>query len=174
MQWAMRRLTPLVSRLFPGLYAVSADTLRYVLLALTLAVVTWAGRRFYINGAKALRHRAPDMNSLVAVGTGAALVYSVVATFWPALFSRGGMTADVYYEAVIIIIAGLIYSRMLVFSGLVQEMISFITGLKLGPLGLLLLLSVVYVILGCIMDGISMRHGWHQVAQTFSRITFPR
>ncbi len=46
----------------------------------------WAGRRFYIAGARALWHRVPDMNSLVAVGTGAAFLYSAVATVWPSVF----------------------------------------------------------------------------------------
>jgi Cu+-exporting ATPase len=44
----------------------------WLLLALTVAVMLWAGRGFYVAGTRALLHRTPDMNSLVAVGTGAA------------------------------------------------------------------------------------------------------
>ena len=45
------------------------------------------------------------MNTLIAVGTGAAFVYSIVATVAPGIFTSAGLPADVYYEAVIIIIA---------------------------------------------------------------------
>ena len=86
---------------------------KYALLAATVAVMLWAGRQFYTRGFRALRHRVPDMNSLVAVGTGAAFIYSIVATFWPSLFMRSGMMADVYYEAVIIIIAFVLAGRAL-------------------------------------------------------------
>ena len=82
-------------------------------LALTVFVMAWAGRRFYVAGARALRHRVPDMNSLVAVGTGAAFLYSVVATIHPGLLARAGMEPDVYYEAVIVIIAFVLAGRAL-------------------------------------------------------------
>jgi Cu+-exporting ATPase len=45
------------------------------------------------------------MNTLIAVGTGAAFIYSMIATVWPGVFLRAGVPPDVYYEAVIIIIA---------------------------------------------------------------------
>ncbi|MDX2184278.1 MAG: heavy metal translocating P-type ATPase [Gemmatimonadaceae bacterium] len=75
------------------------------LLVLTAAVMLWAGRHFYTRAWAALRHGASDMNTLVALGTGSAFVYSVVATVAPTLFTDHGMPADVYYEAVIVIIA---------------------------------------------------------------------
>ena len=78
---------------------------RVALLALTLGVMLWAGRHFYTRAWAAFRHRAADMNTLVAVGTGAAFLYSLVATLAPQLFVARGMTPDVYYEAVIIIVA---------------------------------------------------------------------
>ena len=70
-----------------------------------LFVMIWAGRHFYTRAWAALRHRTADMNTLIAVGTGAAFIYSVVATFAPSLLSRRRRAADVYYEAVILIIA---------------------------------------------------------------------
>jgi Cu+-exporting ATPase len=82
-----------------------ASALPWVLLVLTAVVMAWAGRHFYVRAWVALRHRAADMNTLVAVGTGAAFVYSVVATVAPQLFTSHGLTADVYYEAVVVIIA---------------------------------------------------------------------
>jgi Cu+-exporting ATPase len=111
MGWAMARMTPIAARAMPWLYDIPQATLRYVLCAITLGVALWAGRQFYVNGFRALRHRVPDMNSLVAVGTGAALAYSVLSTFWPSVFTRRGMAADVYYEAVVIIIALVLAGR---------------------------------------------------------------
>ena len=49
-------------------------------------VMAWAGRHFYTRAWAAFRHRTADMNTLVAVGTGAAFLYSVVATLAPAFF----------------------------------------------------------------------------------------
>ncbi|MEI6740957.1 MAG: heavy metal translocating P-type ATPase [Gemmatimonadaceae bacterium] len=72
---------------------------------LSLAVMAWAGRHFYVRAWAALRHRASDMNTLIAVGTGSAFLYSVVATVAPDVFTSRGLDADVYYEAVIVIIA---------------------------------------------------------------------
>ena len=96
--WAMRVIDPPLRRLTPWLYAVEPAILMLALLAATLAVMTWAGRHFYTRAWQGLRHRNADMNTLIAIGTGAAFAYSVSATF----VGRGG---DVYYEAVIIIIA---------------------------------------------------------------------
>ena len=112
MRWAMERIAAPVSAIAPGLFALRVQ-LPWVLLALTLFVMTWAGRRFYVIGVRALWHRVPDMNSLVAVGTGAAFLYSVVATVWPGWFTRAGVMPDVYYEAVVIIIALVLAGRTL-------------------------------------------------------------
>ena len=79
--------------------------LAWTLLAVTLFVMTWAGRHFYVRGWMGLRRRSPDMNTLIAIGTGAAFLYSAIATIAPGLFLRYGLVPDVYYEAVIIIIA---------------------------------------------------------------------
>ena len=77
----------------------------YVLMVLTALVMGWTGRHFYIRAWSAFRHRSADMNTLIAVGTGAAFLYSVPATVVPELFVRYGLKPDVYYEAVIMIIA---------------------------------------------------------------------
>ncbi len=79
--------------------------LAWALLAVTVFVMAWAGRHFYVRGWMGLRRRSPDMNTLIAIGTGAAFVYSAVATVAPQLFVRHGLQPDVYFEAVIIIIA---------------------------------------------------------------------
>jgi Cu+-exporting ATPase len=87
------------------LHPLPAPAITWSLLVATLAVMSWAGRHFYSRAWAAFRHHSADMNTLVAVGTGAAFLYSVVATIAPQLFVRNGLAPDVYYEAVIIIIA---------------------------------------------------------------------
>ena len=80
-------------------------SIRWVLLVISIAVMVWAGRHFYTRAWIALRHRSADMNTLVAIGTGAAFLYSLLATVAPNFFISRGVAPDVYYEAVIIIIA---------------------------------------------------------------------
>ena len=77
----------------------------FVMLVLTTAIMIWAGRQFYVRAWSALKHGGSDMNTLIAVGTGAAYVYSVVATLAPNVFSARGIAPDLYYEAVVLIIA---------------------------------------------------------------------
>ena len=74
-------------------------------LALTTVIVLWAGRQFYVRAWRSFRHHSADMNTLIAVGTGAAWLFSATATLAPGLFQRRGMEPVVYFEAVIIIIA---------------------------------------------------------------------
>jgi Cu+-exporting ATPase len=105
MQWAMQHLSPALERAMPWLYAIPAAAITWSLLALTLVVMLWAGRHFYTRAWVAFTHRAADMNTLVAVGTGAAFVYSVLATVAPGLFRSAGIAPDVYYEAVVVILA---------------------------------------------------------------------
>ena len=76
-----------------------------VQLLVTLGVMTTAGRHFYVRAWQGLTHRTADMNTLVALGTGAAFLYSLVATLLPSVFSSRGIPADVYFEAVVLIIA---------------------------------------------------------------------
>ena len=103
--WFMRTLDPAMQHVFPVLYGVAPQTLRLLLLALSVGIMAWAGRRFYTKAWSALRHGTADMNSLVALGTGTAFVYSLAATLAPFLFLRNHLPVDVYYEAVILIIA---------------------------------------------------------------------
>jgi len=105
MRWAMTSLSPALESALPWLYAVPGGVLSFGLLALTLVVMLWAGRHFYVRAWQAFRHRSADMNTLIAVGTGAAFLYSVAATFAPEFFVSRGVAPDVYYEAVIFIIA---------------------------------------------------------------------
>ncbi len=79
--------------------------------ALTTLVLFVPGRRFYAKGLPALARLAPDMSSLVAVGTLAAYLYSLVATFAPNLLPPG--TVNVYYEAAAVIVTLILLGRFL-------------------------------------------------------------
>jgi Cu+-exporting ATPase len=105
MAWVTRHVSPPIEAVFPWLYAVPASFILGVLLLLTLVTMLWAGRHFYTGAWNSFRHHSASMDTLIAVGTGAAFVYSLVATFTPGLFTSHGLSPDVYYEAVIIIIA---------------------------------------------------------------------
>ena len=78
---------------------------------LTSAVLAGPGRVFYAKGLPALAKGAPDMNSLVAVGTGAAYVYSLIATFAPALLPDTARA--VYFEAAAVIVVLILLGRWL-------------------------------------------------------------
>ncbi len=97
MRWMMQAATWL-SFATPAVWS-------YVLMALTVVVMGSSGRHFYVRAWSALRHRAADMNTLIAVGTGAAFFYSALATVVPDFFLSHGVMPEVYYEAVVMIIA---------------------------------------------------------------------
>ena len=104
------------SHLIPGMHAWVMETIGmqeswYLQFVLTALVLALPGRRFYQKGFPALARLAPDMNSLVAVGTAAAFGYSVVATFAPGLLPAG--TVNVYYEAAAVIVALILLGRFL-------------------------------------------------------------
>ncbi|HUK21294.1 MAG TPA: copper-translocating P-type ATPase [Gemmatimonadales bacterium] len=93
--------------------AIDPSLLRIALAIVTLPVVLWSGRQFYRGAWSGFRHRTADMNTLIAVGTGAAYLYSLAATASPALFTNAGLPADVYYESVAAIIALILLGRLL-------------------------------------------------------------
>ena len=112
----VRPLDSLLERLMPGLYefaATSPQLLKLFMLVLTLPVLLWCGRQFYIGAWRGFKHRSADMNTLIAVGTGAAFLYSTVAALIPGVFERAGLSADVYFEAVNAIIALILLGRLL-------------------------------------------------------------
>jgi Cu+-exporting ATPase len=112
-----RLLMPLAMRLRDAAtraqLEIDGTRLKLMLGALTLPVLVWSGRQFFRGAWSGFLHRTADMNTLIAVGTGAAFLYSAVATFAPGLFERAGLPADVYYEAVSAIIALVLLGRLL-------------------------------------------------------------
>ncbi len=99
--------------LSPHLHGASIFGLHIALLIVTLAGMIFGGSAIYAAAWRAALHRGTNMNTLVALGTGAAFLSSVVATFAPGFFLRHGMSADVYYDAVLLIIGFLLAGRWL-------------------------------------------------------------
>lgn len=104
------------SHLIPGVHHLIEQTIGmqnswYLQFVLTSLVLFIPGRRFYSKGLPALVRLAPDMNSLVAVGTLAAYLFSLVATFAPKFLPAG--TVNVYYEAAAVIVALILLGRFL-------------------------------------------------------------
>ena len=82
-------------------------------LFLSIPVVFWCGKGFYMGAFKAFKGGTSDLNSLVTLGTGAAFLYSLFATFFPQFFIFQGLKADVYYEAAVVIITLILLGRLL-------------------------------------------------------------
>jgi Cu+-exporting ATPase len=97
----------------PHLAGTGLYVLHLVLLAITLAGMIFGGASIYVAAWRAATHRGTNMNTLVALGTGAAFLSSLVATFAPGFFVRHGMSADVYYDAVLLILGFLLAGRWL-------------------------------------------------------------
>jgi Cu+-exporting ATPase len=88
-----------------GVMGDQNPVVRWALLVLTTFVMAWAGRDFYTRAWSAARHGSSDMNTLISMGTGAAYVFSVVATVAPGWFVSHGVEPHIYFEAVDAIIA---------------------------------------------------------------------
>ena len=94
--------------------ALDFHGVHWVLFALTTPVVLFSGSPFFASAGKLLRHGGADMNSLIALGVGAAYVYSTVVTLWPGFFiSPEGTMPGVYFEAAAVIITLVLLGRLL-------------------------------------------------------------
>ncbi|MEM9542904.1 MAG: heavy metal translocating P-type ATPase [Cyanobacteria bacterium P01_E01_bin.42] len=82
-------------------------------LIISLPVMTWCGKDFFSGAWKSLKHRTADMNTLVALGTGSAYLYSLSITFFADFFRDRGLSTDVYYEAAVVIITLILLGRLL-------------------------------------------------------------
>ena len=90
---------------------IGHDAVQYISFVLTSLLLAGPGRAFYTKGFAALARATPDMNSLVATGTSSAYLYSVVATFAPALLPSGA--TNVYYESACVIVTLILFGRFL-------------------------------------------------------------
>nr|WP_306415944.1 heavy metal translocating P-type ATPase [Xanthomonas citri] len=98
------------------LHLFDMATQTWVELLLSAPVVLWAGAPFFCRGWQSLRNRSPNMWTLISLGTGAAFVYSVVATLAPGLFPdsfRSMGRVNVYFEAAAVIISLTLLGQLL-------------------------------------------------------------
>lgn len=85
----------------------------WIQLGLTTPIVAFSGWPFYRGAWNGIRHRSADMNTLIAVGTGAAFAYSLVATVAPSVFRAAGIEPAVYFESAALIITLILLGRWL-------------------------------------------------------------
>ena len=89
------------------------DLLQKIAARLETPVQFWIGWMFYFGAFSAARHRSTNMNTLIAVGTSAAYIYSVIATFFPSVFEIKGYSAHVYFDTAAAIIVLILLGRLL-------------------------------------------------------------
>ena len=99
--------------LIPALHFWSMETWHYLFFFMATPVLFWCGSRFFTGAWAMLKNYSADMNTLVALGTSAAWIYSSVATFYPALFFDAGVTPHAYYDTVVIIITLILLGRLM-------------------------------------------------------------
>ncbi len=106
----------MAGHIFPGAdrwiaSTIGTETSWIIQFILTTIVLFWPGRQFFSHGLPALARFAPDMNSLVALGAGAAWVFSTIATFAPGLLPPDSVA--VYFEAAAVIVSLILLGRTL-------------------------------------------------------------
>ncbi|HSC71749.1 MAG TPA: heavy metal translocating P-type ATPase, partial [Candidatus Methylomirabilis sp.] len=116
--------------LFPWVPALLQNFI--LLWILTTPIQVWAGWQFYRGAWAALKHRASDMNTLIAVGTSAAYLYSVGLILFPGFFEAQGVAREVYFDTSTIIITLILVGRYLeaVARGRTSEAIKKLIGLQ--------------------------------------------
>jgi Cu+-exporting ATPase len=96
-----------------GLWPLAKQANFLMQLFIQTPIQFWVGWQFYKGAWAAARHRTSDMNTLIAVGTSAAYLYSILATFFPGLFAPRGLVAEVYFETAGAIIVIILLGRLL-------------------------------------------------------------
>jgi Cu2+-exporting ATPase len=96
-----------------GMFFMNMPYGNYISMALTLPVIGWFGRTFFINAWKQARHGKANMDTLVALSTGIAFLFSAFNTFDPGFWHARGIHPHVYYEAASVIIAFISLGKLL-------------------------------------------------------------
>jgi Cu+-exporting ATPase len=97
----------------PKLFGLGREINFFLQLIFQTPIQFWVGWPFYVGTWKMAKHRSADMNTLIAVGTSAAYLYSVLATFFAGLFTAQGLAAEVYFDTAGAIIVLILLGRLL-------------------------------------------------------------
>lgn len=108
--WALALSTPVV---IIGMFFMNMPYANEIMWVFSTPVILWLGRDFYINAWKQARHRSANMDTLVALSTGVAYVFSVFNTLFPHFWHERGLHAHVYFEAAAVIIAFILLGKLL-------------------------------------------------------------
>jgi len=108
--WALVFAVPLV---VIAMFFMNMPYANYIMLALSTPVFLFVGKRFFINAWKQARHGKANMDTLVALSTGIAYLFSVFNTFFPEFWHARGQHPHVYYEAAVVIIAFISLGKLL-------------------------------------------------------------
>lgn len=96
-----------------GMFFMNMPYGNYISMLLTLPVIAWFGRSFFINAYKQARHGKANMDTLVALSTGIAFLFSAFNTINPAFWHARGIHPHVYFEAAAVIIAFISLGKLL-------------------------------------------------------------
>jgi P-type Cu+ transporter len=94
-------------------WGLSREANFFVQFLLATPVQFWVGRQFYAGFWKAAKHKTSDMNTLIAIGTSAAYLYSLIVTFVPHLIMVEGLMMDVYFDTSAAIVVLILLGRFL-------------------------------------------------------------
>lgn len=96
-----------------GMFFMNMPYANWIMLLLSTPVIFYFGRSFFINAWKQARHRKANMDTLVALSTGIAWLFSVFNTVYPAYWHARGLHAHVYFEAAAVVVAFILLGRLL-------------------------------------------------------------
>lgn len=96
-----------------GMFFMNLPYGNYISMALTIPVIGWFGRSFFVNAFKQARHRKANMDTLVALSTGIAFLFSAFNTIDPGFWHARGIHPHVYFEAASVIIAFISLGKLL-------------------------------------------------------------
>lgn len=108
--WAVILSMPIV---VIGMFFMDMPYGNWIMMALAIPVVFYLGRSYFINAAKQARHRKANMDTLVALSTGIAFLFSAFNTIYPEFWHQRGLHAHVYFEAAAVIIAFISLGKLL-------------------------------------------------------------
>ncbi len=96
-----------------GMFFMHKPYANYIMWLLATPVVLYCGRQFFINVWKQIKHRSSNMDTLVAVSTGVAYLFSVFNTVYPSFWIQRDLEAHVYFEAAAVVIAFILLGKLL-------------------------------------------------------------